>query len=132
VRVVVDASALVYAVLGVTGGSSLRERLAAEECHAPHLIDAELGNVLRRRVLRGELTADDALVLLVGGAQLIDHRHAGHGALAHAAWVRRANLSFYDGLYAALAAALSAPLLTADTRLARSPGLDCTVEQVGG
>jgi predicted nucleic acid-binding protein len=51
VAVVVDASALVTALVGRSAGArALRRRLAAEVCHAPHLIDAEVGNVLRRRV----------------------------------------------------------------------------------
>jgi predicted nucleic acid-binding protein len=49
------------------------------------------------------------------------------GALATAAWALRQNVSFYDGLYAALAV----PLVTADQQLARAPGLNCTVEQIG-
>jgi predicted nucleic acid-binding protein len=40
-------------------------------------------------------------------------------------------VSFYDGLYVALAVALAVPLVTADQRLARTPGLNCVVEQVG-
>jgi predicted nucleic acid-binding protein len=130
---VVDASALTYAVLGsAPGPAALRDRLAAEECHAPHLIDAEFGNALRRLVRMNELAADEAFGHLTAGPELIDHRHTARGALVDAAWALRANLSFYDALYAALAALLSAPLLTADSRLARSPGLGCAVEQVGG
>ena len=45
---VVDASAMIVALLGRSGqAAALRRRLAAEVCHAPHLIDAEVGNVLR-------------------------------------------------------------------------------------
>ena len=53
------------------------------------------------------------------------------GALATAAWALRQNVSFYDGLYAALAAALAVTLVTADQQLARAPGFNCTVEQIG-
>ena len=53
------------------------------------------------------------------------------GALAAAAWALRNNVTFYDGLYAVLAVALAAPLLTADERLSRAPGLPCAVERVG-
>jgi predicted nucleic acid-binding protein len=44
------------------------------------------------------------------------------------AWELRANLSAYDALSVALAEQLDAPLLTADSRLARAPGLRCVVE----
>jgi predicted nucleic acid-binding protein len=40
------------------------------------------------------------------------------------------NVTFYDGLYVALAAALRAPLLTADERLSPAPRLGCPVELV--
>jgi predicted nucleic acid-binding protein len=37
-------------------------------------------------------------------------------------------MTFYDALYAALAARLDIPLLTSDERLSRAPGLPCRVE----
>ncbi|MGH3193442.1 MAG: type II toxin-antitoxin system VapC family toxin [Streptosporangiaceae bacterium] len=110
---------------------ALRRRLSSETCHAPHLIDAEVGNVLRRHVLRGELAAADAEVLLQVSTPLVDHRHEMTGALATAAWALRGSITFYDGLYVALAAALASPLLTADERLSRAPNLNCAVELVG-
>lgn len=112
--------------------AALRRRLGSEVCHAPHLIDAEVGNVLRRHVLRGELPGADAEVLLLSAASILDHRHQMTGSLARAAWALRENVTFYDGLYVALATALAVPLVTADGRLAKAPGLRCTVEQVGG
>lgn len=63
--VVVDASALAYALLGRDPSAHrLRRRLVEEEGHAPHLVDAEVGNVLRRRVRRGQCSARDAGQLL--------------------------------------------------------------------
>jgi len=123
---------MVIALLGRSATAvDLRRRLASEVCHAPHLIDAEVGNVLRRQVLRGDLAAADAEALLHLSGPLIDHRHQMTGALAGAAWALRQNASFYDTLYAALATALALPLLTADGRLAKAPGLGCAVERVG-
>jgi predicted nucleic acid-binding protein len=131
VALVIDASGMVVALLGRSAGAvALRRRLSAEQCHAPHLIDAEVGNVLRRRVLRGDLAAADAQALLHLSEPLVDHRYQMTGALARAAWALHQNVSFYDGLYAALAAALGVPLVTADARLSRAPGLRCAVEQV--
>lgn len=130
---VIDASALSYCLLVRSPQARIvRQRLADEVCHAPHLVDAEVGNVLRRRVLRRQLTANEAEYLLVEGAALIDHRHEMTGELAKPAWALRENVSFYDGLYVALAAALYVTLLTADERLTRAPGLNCPVERVGG
>jgi len=128
---VVDASALAFALLGRTPRAEvLRARLRSEDCHAPHLIDAEMGNVLRRRTLRGEISALDAEELLLAAPALIDHRYEMTDGLARAAWKRRENVTFYDALYAALADALSLPLLTADARLRTAPSLGCAVEEV--
>jgi predicted nucleic acid-binding protein len=53
------------------------------------------------------------------------------GALARAAWALRNNVSFYDGLYVALATAPAVPLVTADQRLSMAPSLGCVLERVG-
>jgi predicted nucleic acid-binding protein len=131
VTLVVDASALVLATTEATrDASALRTRLARDVCHAPHLIDAEVGNVLRRKALRGELHPDLGATVLRHAPALIDHRHDHRGVLAEAAWSLRDNLTFYDALYVALASALSATLVTADARLAASPGRPRLVEVV--
>lgn len=131
--IVVDASALASSLLGSSASHrSLRRRLAVESCHAPHLIDAEVGSVVRRRVLRGELPPSEARDLLLAAAPLIDHRYEMTGSLGQAAWALREHLSFYDALYVALAQALSVPLLTGDGRLARAPGLPCAVDLMAG
>ncbi len=128
---VIDASAMIVALLGrASAAGALRRRLRAEECHAPYLIDAGVGNVLRRHVLRGELAATDAFELLSSSWPLIDHRHEMTTAIARSAWRLRENVSFYNGLYVALAAGLALPLVTADSRLAKAPGIGCIVEQV--
>jgi predicted nucleic acid-binding protein len=133
VPLVVDASALAVVLLSSERpGRALRSRLISETNHAPHLIDAEIGNLLRRRVLRYELRADDAGTLLATAAALIDVRHAMTGPLARAAWDLRSNLTFYDAVYVALATALQCNLLTGDRRLSDAPGLPCPVEFVGG
>ena len=130
-NVVVDASALVAATV-TTGDASqqLRDRLLASTNHAPHLIDAELGNVLRRMTHRGVLPADQARMVLWSAPGLIDHRYEHRGPLATAAWALGANLTFYDALYVALAASLDAVLITTDAGLSRAPDLPCDIEVV--
>jgi predicted nucleic acid-binding protein len=131
VAVVLDASALVYAIRAtVPSAAGLRRRLVEEPSHAPHLIDAEVGNVLRRHVLAGEISPSDAKTLLDDGATLVDMRHETSEALRAAAWRLRDNLSFYDALYVALAQAMDLPLLTVDAKLMRAPKLPCVVELV--
>jgi predicted nucleic acid-binding protein len=58
-------------------------------CHAPPLIDAEVGNVLGRHVLRAKLSATDAELLLRFGARLVHYRHQATGVLARTAWALR-------------------------------------------
>jgi predicted nucleic acid-binding protein len=128
---VFDASALALAVGGKSDpGAALRARLSGGRRHAPHLIDAEVGNVLRRHEREGHLSAEEAAHGLQAAAVLIDHRYPHIGPLGQLAWTWRHNLSFYDALYVALAASLDLPLITADVRLSRAPGLPCTIELV--
>jgi predicted nucleic acid-binding protein len=124
--VVVDASALVDALL-IDG--TARSRLASESLQAPELIDAELLSVLRRLVLAGRLQEGEALQALTIAHQLGLRRHASRGLWLRA-WELRLNLSAYDALDVALAEHLDVPLLTADARLARAPGLRCCVELI--
>lgn len=126
-----DASALVLALIGRSAAAeSLRGRLPTLRRHAPHLIDAEVGNVLRRHERSGRIGTDEAEEALRAGRSLVQHRYEHTGALAELAWTLRANLTFYDALYVALATRLGAPLLTLDRRLGRAPGLTCEVEIV--
>ena len=86
--------------------------------------------MLRRFVLAGQssrrVVARTALRTLVA-LPLTLHPHL---ALLSRVWELRANLSVYDGAYVAVAEALALPLLTSDRRLARTPGLRCTVDLV--
>ena len=53
--IVVDASAALSAVLNA---GPARSALSSEQLHAPHLIDSEVANGLRRRVAAGQLGTD--------------------------------------------------------------------------
>lgn len=120
---VVDASVLVTVLAGaeraewaaaVLGAGGRRQGL-----WAPHVIDAEVGHSLRRRVAAGQLRADEARTALADLARLPMRRIA-HRGLLDRAWGLRDNLSFYDALYVALAERLTASLLTLDGRLANA------------
>ena len=128
---VLDASVAVE-VLTATGAAhkALRTRVQESSCHAPHLIDAEVGNVLRRAARRGAIESGSAAAALRALGGLVTDRYPHHGELARAAWELRSNLTYYDALYAALAARLGYPLLTTDARLANAPGLPCSIELV--
>ena len=128
---VIDASAIAFALIDRSEPASrLRQRLPGMQLHAPHLIDAELGNVLRRHELGGLISPAEADAGRLAGAAVVRHRYPHGGRLAADAWSLRFNLTFYDALYVALAGLLQVPLLTADQRLANAPGLPCAVRIV--
>lgn len=128
---VIDASALVLALGGKDAASAtLRETFPGTRRHAPHLIDAEVGSVLRRHEQAGLLSPVESESALRASGLLVDHRYPHAGPLADLAWTLRHNLSFYDALYVALATRLGFPLVTADRRLAGAPGVACAVELV--
>lgn len=124
--IVIDASTVVDVLVGE--GRAV-ERMADEDLAAPHLMDAEVGNVLRRQVLEGLLTAQRGGEALedLGQLEILRYEHVG---LLLRAWAFRENLTFYDALYMALAEALEAPLVTLDSRLAGAPGTSAIVEVI--
>ena len=128
---VVDASAAVAALAGKGSvGIALRSRIIDVSCHAPHLIDAEFGHVLRRIHRLGEVDDEEAQTALRALSGIIDHRYPHSGQLSNLAWDLRDVLSFYDGLYVALATMLDLPLLTCDAELTKAPGLPCRFELI--
>jgi predicted nucleic acid-binding protein len=126
---VVDASVLVEYLAGGEHAEQAREGLlgSGEMLWAPHLVDAEVGHVLRSAVLRGELKPERATATLQDLAALPMQR-AGHVALLERAWALRRNLTFYDALYVALAERLDVPLVTLDGRLQRAPGIRAAIQ----
>lgn len=126
---VVDAAALVEALVGMDAvGIAARKRIADASCHAPHLVDAEVGSVLRRRERARTITDGTARTALAALPGMIENRYSHTGRLANLAWEMRHTITFYDALYVALATMLDMPLLTADVKLSKAPGLSCAVE----
>ena len=125
---VVDASVLATALADDgTDGDIARGRLRGQELAAPELIDLEVVSVLRRQLSVGRLDARRAGLALDDLLEL-PIRRVSHRALLRRCWQLRDNLSVYDAAYVALAEALVAPLLTADARLAKAPGVGCAIE----
>ncbi len=100
-----------------------------ETLHAPHLVDVEVAQVLRRYAIAGEADAGRCRTALDDLAGLPLTRYA-HDFLLPRVWELRDNLSAYDAVYVALAEALDAPLLTRDRRLTNAPGHRARVELV--
>jgi predicted nucleic acid-binding protein len=122
--IVIDGSALVVAVVDTASRGAQVRGLLTEGAVAPHLVDAEVGQALRGLVLRDALSPDAAERSLRAAADLVVERYD-HVALRRRAWELRDSVSFYDGLYVALAEALGLELVTADARLARAGGPRC-------
>lgn len=121
--IVVDASAALEVLLRTPAAAAVEERLFArgETLHAPHLIDVEIAQVLRRYALAGEIGPERGAAALADLADLPLRRYP-HDLLIARVWELRDGLSAYDAVYVALAEALEAPLLTRDKRLARAAG----------
>jgi predicted nucleic acid-binding protein len=129
--IVVDASAVLEALLRTPAASAVERRLfePAQTMHAPHLLDVEVAQVVRRYAANGEFDAERGRMILADLADLPLRRYP-HDFLLPRAWDLRNNLTAYDAMYVALAEALDAPLLTRDKRLAASPGHHARIELV--
>jgi predicted nucleic acid-binding protein len=127
--IVVDASAVVAVLLGLPGFETIKRRffLTGQTIHAPHLIDVEAAQVIRRFLLRGDSDAPRAHQAF---ADLLDFplfRYP-HEPLLPRIWQLRDNVSAYDATYVALAEALDVPFVTRDKRLAHAAGHRARVE----
>lgn len=126
---VIDASVAVEYLLRTPLGLSVAGIIEGADLVAPELLDAEILSVLRRGVLNGQLEEARARMVL-------DDLHrwpvdrVSHRTLAPLAWRYRQNVSAYDAFYVAAARARGSPLITADGRLSRAPGLGVVVQHV--
>ena len=127
--IVLDASAVLEWLLQTRVGTRVEARVFSEAAtlHAPHLVDIEVAQVLRRYVKKGLITGsrgDQALEDLVD----LSLTRYPHDVLLSRIWVLRDNLTAYDAAYVALAEALDAPLVTCDSKIAAAPGHRARVE----
>jgi predicted nucleic acid-binding protein len=106
-----------------------RAFVTEEQLHAPHLLDIEITQALRRLVLRQDIEPERAEQALNDLDQVLIERHV-HQPLLQRIWELRDAMTAYDGTYIALAEALAAPLLTCDAKLARAHGHGATVELI--
>ncbi|MFV1980027.1 MAG: type II toxin-antitoxin system VapC family toxin [Rhodothermia bacterium] len=129
--IVVDASAILEVLLRTPAAGVIEDRILAdgETLHAPHLLDLEVAQVLRRYVIVGTMSpyrGTDAL------DDLRDFRMTrySHTIFLPRIWELRSNMTAYDAAYVALAESLGATLLTRDRRLSKSPGHDAAIEVI--
>jgi predicted nucleic acid-binding protein len=129
--IVVDASAVLEVLLRTPAAAAVESRLfdPSQTLHAPHLLDVEVAQVVRRYAAKGDIEGERGRAALSDLADLPVHRYP-HDVLLPRIWDLRNNLTAYDAVYIALAEALGAPLVTRDQRLARARGHSARVELV--
>ena len=129
--IVVDASALLEALLRTPAAAAVEERLCdvGDTLHAPHLIDIEVAQVLRCYAAAGQIEPGRCRDALDDLSDFPLYRYP-HDVVLGRVWELRHNLTAYDAVYVALAEALDAPLLTRDRRLATAAGHHARIDLV--
>jgi predicted nucleic acid-binding protein len=129
--IVVDASALIEVLLRTPAAKEVESYLFApgQTLHAPHLLDIEVAQVIRKYAAKGEIDGERGRVALNDLADLHMQRY-NHDFLLPRVWALRDNVTAHDAVYIALAEALNAVLLTRDHRLAGAAGHHARVELV--
>ncbi len=128
--IVVDASVLAPALVDDRpDGDRARSRLLGEPLIAPELIDIEVVSAIRSAARRGLVDGRRAQLAIIDLAAL-DAQRVPHRSLLPRVWELRDNLTPYDAVYVALAELIECTLVTADERLARSPGPRCHIELI--
>jgi len=127
--IVLDASAAVDWLLQTSAGRQIEKRIYSrgESLHAPHLLDVEVAQVLRRLVRQSVVSAQRAEEAIQDLMDLRVTRYP-HFVFLSRVWQLRHNLSAYDATYVALAENLRATLITRDARLASASGRVVAVE----
>ena len=116
-------------LLQTSVGERIEQRIysAGESLHAPHLLELEVTQVLRRLVREGSVSASRANEAMQDLLDLRITRYP-HFVLLPRIWQLRHNLSVYDAAYVVLAEKLGARLLTRDGRLAAARGHAASIE----
>ncbi len=127
--IVLDASALVDLLLNTEPGARLARRVRSSRVtlHAPHVVDLEIAQTLRRYVRQGDIDEERAQIALQHLAVLDLNRYA-HSDFLPRIWALKENVTAYDAAYAALTEALGAILVTGDHHLAKAPGIRAEIE----
>jgi predicted nucleic acid-binding protein len=120
--IVIDASALFELVVQSERAPAVAQAVGATDMVAPDVVNPEVLSILRRQERNGTLTSRR-------GVQAVDDlmdapvRRFSTLPLLAEAWTLRANVTPADALYVVLARILRCPLVTADRKLSRAPGL---------
>ena len=115
---VVDASvAIKWFIPEIHSEAALQVRRSHERLHVPAFMTLELGNVIAKKIRRGELTREDGKTILKELRHLPLQRHADNRLFPAAyALALDTQQSLYDCLYLALAEAVNGRMITADRK----------------
>lgn len=129
--IVLDASATIEWLFQSPTGVKIDQRISSpsESLHAPHLLDVEVTQVIRRYVRDKAITARRGQEALEDLSDIRLNRYP-HDFLIPRIWDLRATLTAYDAAYVALAEVLDAPLVTCDAKIAAASGHYAKVEVV--
>jgi predicted nucleic acid-binding protein len=121
--IVVDSSVVLEVLLRSPRSSAIEKRIFAanESLHAPHLLDLEVVQVLRRYSLSGEMPTARGQEAIIDLLNLPIARYP-HDIFVDRIWELRNTMTAYDAAFVALAESLPAPLLTCDAKLAAASG----------
>jgi len=121
--IVLDASVILEVLLRTPVAEGIEERIFRpdETLHAPHLLDLEVAQVLRRYVSQGQIAEVRGKEALADLEDFPITRYP-HTIFLPRVWELRENLTAYDAVYVALAEVLEATLVTRDSRLASATG----------
>ena len=121
---VVDASvAIKWFIPEIHSDAALQAKRLRQRLHVPAFMTMELGNVIAKKIRRGELTREDGRSILKELRHLPLQRHADE-RLFPAAYELALDTqqSLYDCLYLALAEAVDGRLITADRKFFKALG----------
>jgi predicted nucleic acid-binding protein len=128
---VLDASVILELPLGTTAGVTVARRLRSvrESLAAPHLMDVEVTQPLRRFTHAGTLAPDRGAEAIADLSDFPIVRYP-HDVLLPRMWALRQNATASDAAYIALAEALHGLRITRARRLKDLPGHGATIEVV--
>jgi predicted nucleic acid-binding protein len=119
--IVVDSSVILEVLLRTKSAQTIEKKIFSrgQTLHAPHLIDLEIAQVIRRYASAGEITSERGTQAIEDFTDLRITRYP-HDILLPRIWDLRTNMTAYDAAYVVLAEILDSPLLTRDSKLSRS------------
>ena len=120
--VVIDASALVDLVVQSERAPAVLQAVGSTDMVAPDVVNPEVLSILRRLERTGALAPRRAVQAVDDLMDAPVRRFSTLPLLAEA-WTLRANVTAADACCVVLARILRCPLVTADRKLSRAPGL---------